>query len=71
MHAIYSYVISLLFYAKAIVPEIIMFRHSDDAPVSQGNKFGYGTIGTRKQGNFYMALHDTAQPVNEYEIVQQ
>ena len=37
MHAINSYVISLLFYAKAIVPEIIVFRHSDNAPVCQGN----------------------------------
>ena len=60
MHAINSYVISLLFYAKAVVPEIIVFRHSDNAPVSQGNKFDYGTIGSRKQGNFNMALHDSA-----------
>ena len=41
-------------------PEIIVFRHSDNAPVSQGNTSGHGTIGTRKQGNFNMALHDTA-----------
>ena len=60
MHAINSYVISLLFYAKAVVPEIIVFRHSDNAPVCRSKTFGYGTIGSRKQGNFNMALHDSA-----------
>ena len=60
MHAINSYVLSLLFYTEAIVPEIVVFRHSDNAPVCQGNKFVYGTISSRKQGNFNMALHDSA-----------